>query len=264
MKNLYLFTLGSALVISMAAFAQSPSPSEPKVLSDGAGAKFRRVENTHGTRYIEIFLAARDGKAGKIVAACYNTMFTSRGIPPSRDTAPQKNVEGLNFGKLKQEFGVLNASLNGPKIWTPDWSEFDAGVEREFNGMLATWVAQLNMGDGAQSVEKTAPYKPNTIGRKSRLGWKKGTQVALLDDSEGNTWILKGFQLGLKPQHDYKTFLTVGASHLVKLPSGWKFRSKTLEQDLIETPENGVATIMSDELFNVYDKTGPGMTNYKP
>jgi hypothetical protein len=49
-----------------------------------------------------------------------------------------------------------------------------------------------------------------------------------------------------------------------KLPEGWKVRVKTLEEDLIEKPEGGVATIMKDEFFNVYDKTGPGMTNYKP
>jgi hypothetical protein len=33
---------------------------------------------------------------------------------------------------------------------------------------------------------------------------------------------------------------------------------------LIEVPESGVATIMADEFFNVYDKTGPGMSNYRP
>ena len=26
----------------------------------------------------------------------------------------------------------------------------------------------------------------------------------------------------------------------------------------------GVATIIPDEFFNIYDKTGPGMSNYKP
>jgi len=30
------------------------------------------------------------------------------------------------------------------------------------------------------------------------------------------------------------------------------------------TAENGVAWVMPDEFFNVYDKTGPGMTNYRP
>jgi hypothetical protein len=39
---------------------------------------------------------------------------------------------------------------------------------------------------------------------------------------------------------------------------------QTLDQDLIEVPESGVATIMADEFFSVYDKTGPGMSNYKP
>jgi hypothetical protein len=29
-------------------------------------------------------------------------------------------------------------------------------------------------------------------------------------------------------------------------------------------PETGIATIMPDEFFNVYDKTGPGYSNYKP
>jgi hypothetical protein len=33
---------------------------------------------------------------------------------------------------------------------------------------------------------------------------------------------------------------------------------------LIEKPANGVATIMPDEFFDVYDKTGLGMTNYRP
>jgi hypothetical protein len=36
------------------------------------------------------------------------------------------------------------------------------------------------------------------------------------------------------------------------------------EKNLIEIPEGGKATIMADEFFNVYDKTGPGMSNCKP
>jgi hypothetical protein len=262
--NRSVFLLAIALVTGVLAIAQTPSPTEPKVLSDGAAAKFKRVDNLHGTRYIEIFLAGRDAKSGKIVAACYNTMFTSQGIPASKDTAPQEGVESLDFGKMKAEFGVLSASLNGPKIWSPNWSEVEAGVQREFNGIPATWVAQLDMGEGAQAVDKVPAYRPNTIARKSRLGWDKGTRVALLDDADGNTWILKGFQLGLKPQFTYDEFLAAGAGKLKKLPPGWKFRATTLEKDLIETPANGVATIMSDELFNVYDKTGPGMSNYRP
>ena len=255
-----------AVLLTIAAapgFAQEAPSTQPAVLADGAGAKYKRVENTHQVRFIEIFLAAREAKTGNLVAACFNTLFTSAGIPASKDTAPQGLVEGLDFARMKTDFGVLGASLNGPKLWLPDWVEIEAGVEREFNGIKAAWVAQLNM-DAGGDVSESTPYKPMTIARKSGLGWNKGTTVLLLDDAEGNTWIMKGFQQGLTPKYTYEEFVASGQSRFEKLPPGWKFRVKTLDKDLIEKPANGVATILPDEFFNVYDKTGPGMSNHKP
>lgn len=242
----------------------SASAAEPKVIRDGSKAKPGRVDNMHMVRYIEVFLAFRDPMTGKFVAGCYNPMFTSKGIPATRDTAPQALVEGLDFEKIKKEYNLVGASLNGPKIWTPDWSEIEVGVERDFNGIKAPWVAQLNMGDKPGDVSETTPYVPVTIARKSALGWKKGTTVLLLDDTSGNTYVMKGFQVGIAPKYTYEQFVAAGQSQFKQLPAGWKFRVKTLEKELIETPANGIATILTDEFFNVYDKTGPGMTNYKP
>ena len=244
-------------------FAEEKAPVEPKVLADGKGATSKRVENLNKVRFLEIFLAGRDAKSGNLVAACYNTLFTPSGIPASGDTAPQAKVKGLDFAKMKQEYGVLGASLNGPKLWMTDWAEVEVGVERDFNGIKAIWVAQLNMEKGG-SVGESTPYKPVTIARKSAIGWNKGTTVLLLDDAAGNTWIMKGFQQGLDPQYTYEQFVAAGQSQFKKLPPGWKFRVKKLEKDLIEKPEGGVATIMPDEFFNIYDKTGAGMSNYKP
>ena len=265
MKTMKMAVLMAAVLTATMAtcFAQDATVAEPQVLRDGDGAKTMRFNDMHMARYVEFFLAGREAKTGNLVAACYNTMLTPRGIPASRDSAPQALVEGLNFEKVKKEFGVVGASLNGPKIWQPDWLEVEVGVERNFNGLPAVWVAQLNMGGGA-NVGDLAPYKPATIARKSGLGWNKGTTVILLDDAEGNTWVMKGFQVGLKPTYTYEEFVAAGQGQFKKLPPGWKFRVKTLEQDLVETPENGVATIMPDEFFNIYDKTGPAQMNFKP
>ena len=265
MKTMQAAVLVAAVLTATLAtsVAQDTAVAEPQVLADGRGATSMRFNDTHMVRYVEFFLAGREAKTGNLVAACYNTMLTPRGIPASRDTAPQELVEGLDFANMKNEFGVVGASLNGPKIWQPDWLEVEVGVERNFNGLPASWVAQLNMGGGA-NVGDLAPYKPATIARKSGLGWNKGTTVILLDDAEGNTWVMKGFQVGLEPTYTYEEFVAAGQSQFKKLPPGWKFRVKTLEQDLVETPENGVARIMPDEFFNIYDKTGPGMSNYKP
>jgi len=262
--NVVLLTAVVLASVVMGAFAQQTTAPEPKVLADGVGAKMKRVDNLHKVRFIEIFLAYRDAKTKKLVAACYNPLFTSAGIPASKDPVPQKLVEGLNFAKMKTDYGVLGASLNGPKLWLPDWAENDAGVERDFNGIKTVWVAQLDMGNNAGGVSESTPYKPMSIVRNSGIGWNKGTTVLLLDDAEGNTWIMKGFQLGLKPQYTYEEFVAAGQKRFKKLPPGWKFRVKTLDKDYIEVPKTGVATIMPDEFFNVYDKTGPGMSNYKP
>jgi hypothetical protein len=246
--------------------AQAPAPAAPtpKVVADGVGAKSMRFDGLHQTRFIEIFLAHRDAKTGKLVAECFNTIFTPRGNPTSRDTAPQALVKGLDFERMKKDYGVLGASLNGPKLWLPDWTEIEVGRERDFNGLKAAWVAQLSMGDNAGGVSETAPYKPMSIARKSGVGWNEGTTVLLLDDAQGTTWIMKGFQLGLQPKQTYEQFVAAGAGNFKQLPAGWKFRVKKLDKDLMEVPVGGVATIMTDEFFNVYDKTGPGMSNYRP
>ena len=276
MRNIYAASVRSkamlagslaAVLLTLTAvpsFAQGTPSAAPKVVADGVGAKPGRFDHMHKARFIEIFLAHRDAKTGAVVAECYNTLFTAKGIPASKDTAPQALVEGLDFAKMKTDLGVAGASLNGPKLWLPDWTEINIGVERDFNGLKAAWVAQLNMGSNTGGVDESTPYKPMTIARQSGLGWNKGTTVLLLDDSEGNTWIMKGFQMGLKPKQTYDQFMAAGASNFKQLPSGWKVRIKVLDKDLIEVPVTGVATIMPDEFFSIYDKTGPGMSNYKP
>lgn len=243
--------------------SQENAVAEQKVLTDSDSAKTMRFDNMHQVRFIEIFLALQDPKTGKMVAPCYNTMYTSSGSPTSKNTAPQEMVEGLDLEKIAKENGVLKAFLNGPKLWLPDWVEVAVGKEREFNGMTAGWCAQLNLPDKG-GLGEDSPYQPLEIARKSKWGWNKGTKTILLDDPEGNTWILKGFQLGLNPKQTYDEFLAAGQSNYKKLPLGWNVRVITLEEDVIEIPETGVAIIMTDELFNVWDKTGPGMTNYKP
>jgi hypothetical protein len=218
----------------------------------------------HQTRFIELFFAYKGSENEGIVAECYNTMFTPKGIPESKDTSPQELVEGLDFKKLAEEYGVASVSLNGPKIWLSDWSEVDEGKVRTFNNIEACWVATLHMGNNTKGVAESTPYKNMIIKRNSSLGWNKGTKVILLDDSDGNTYIMKGFQLGLNPEYTYKQFLDSVEEQYKNLPEGWKVRTKILEEDLIETPEGGSATIMPDEFFNVFDKTGPGMSNYQP
>lgn len=235
------------------------------VLNAGVGAKTMRFENMHQTRFIEFFFAMRDSATGKMVAPCFNSMFTSaltKDTSKMKDTAPQNLVEGIDMDSLAKEYGVISVFLNGPKLWMPDWVEVEVGEEIVTNGIPLGWVAQLALPENGRVAE--TPYEPMKITRTSKWGWKKDTQSILLDDSNGNTWILKGFQLGLHPVQSYDEYLAKGADNYKNLPAGWKVRVITLEKEIIEIPTTGVATIMSDEFGNVWDMCGPGMTNYIP
>ena len=53
----------------------------------------------------------------------------------------------------------------------------------------------------------------------------------------------------------------------LKLPAGWTFEAKTLDQDLTVDPRNanGLAHIIRDELHNVYEGCGfDAACNYVP
>jgi len=236
------------------------------ILKAAEGAKTMRFENMHQTRFIEFFFAMRDSATGKMVAPCFNSMYTSALAKDStkmKDTSPQNLVEGLDMDSLAKEYGVLSVLLNGPKLWLPDWVEVEVGDEIVSNGITLGWCAQLNLPESG-GLGEDSPYEPMEIARKSKWGWNKGTKSMLLDDPSGNTWILKGFQLGLNPKQTYDEFLAAGQNNFKNLPQGWKVRVIILEKDVIEIPETGVATIMSDEMQNIWDKCGPGMTNYIP
>ncbi len=235
---------------------------KPAVLSDGVNAKTKRIENSHLMRFIEMYLAGIDPDTGDIIAECYGT-YANPDIPADKDSSPQAAVAALNMNEIKAQYGVLGASLNGPKLWIPDWFDVEVGEVRQFGGIKAPWTAQLNLGRKV-GVTDVKPYEPTTIARKSAINWNKGTTVVVLDDPAGNTWIMKGFQLGLKPQYTYDQFIAAGPANFKHLPPGWKARVVKLSQDNHEVPAGGVATILTDEFFNVYDKTGPGMSNSKP
>lgn len=127
------------------------------------------------------------------------------------------------------------------------------GPLRDFNGIKAPWVCQLDLKkDGA--VADVTPYEPMTVFRKSKIGWNKGATVMILDDAEGNSWVMKGFQLVLKPKYTFAEFMVAGQDKCKSLPQGWKFRVVTLEKDPIESLDNEGGAIMADECFNIYDQ----------
>lgn len=229
---------------------------------DDANPKIVHLRNLHETRYCEIFLVGGNALNGDLKANVYNSTGYNN-AKNKKDTAPEALVSKIDWKAVKRQYGVLGVKLNGPKLWQLDWINIPTGTLRDFQGLKAPWVAELNLkGVNLKEMGK-AGYKPTTIARRSAFGYNKGTRVFLMDDPNGNTWIMKGMELGLGSKKTYKS-IAATLDKDRKLPPGWKGRTIILDRDLILIPKTGIATIVPDNLFNVYDKTGPGYSNYKP
>ncbi|MGE5202798.1 MAG: hypothetical protein ACM3O6_12125 [Acidobacteriota bacterium] len=245
--------------------AQETMPEVVKLANDSANAKMKRFDHIHGERYLEIFLIGGNRVTGDLRANVYNTTSLNGWNKTNNDSAPEPLVEGLDLQKLAKQNRVFGVYLNGPKLWAIDWFELEVGKLRNFGGLKAPWVANVDLkGLDLRHAESNA-YKTTTIERKSRVGWNKGTKVFLIDDADGNTWVLKGIQLGLRSTETYESITANFAdTRLKNFPQGWKFRTKVLERDLIEHPEHGVEPLLTDAADDIFDRTGPGYTNYKP
>ena len=90
MKTKAALLVASVLGAVALSFAQQ-TPAPPAVLGDGAGAKYKRVENMHQTRFIEVFLAGpwrgEDREHGR---GLFQHHVHVQGDPPPRKTPPRR------------------------------------------------------------------------------------------------------------------------------------------------------------------------------
>src|SRR4051794_35677415 len=121
-----------------------------KLPPDDVGATLRHSAGVRGRRYTEIFLIDADAATGQLIAAVYNTSGLND-PGGSGDSCPQRLVDQLDVDALKDEYGVLGAFVNGPRLWTLDWLEGMSGAERVFSGLRARWVMWLDVPAGVGS-----------------------------------------------------------------------------------------------------------------
>src|SRR5512144_2770978 len=206
---------------------------------DDVGAELMRFEGVRGQRYTEIFLIGGHAVTKKLVGGVYNTVGLNS-PDGTGDSCPQEVLDKVDVDALKEQYDVLSVFKNGPRLWCLDWVEVRTGVERDFDGLKARWVMWLDVPKEMRKHESVA-YKPITGKRDTQLGINKGSPAFILDDPEGNSWVMKSASLITHPQQTYDTLKELAGK--LTLPSGWAFRAVELEQDLVLTPDNGEARI---------------------
>ena len=228
---------------------------------DGAGAKLVTDRGLRGLRYTEMFLIGGNAITRDLKANVYNTMGLNGGATTG-DSSPAALLDKVDVELLKEQYGMLAAFKNGPRLWTLDWLEGAVGKELDFNGMKARWVNWLDL-KGLSLAPGEAAYKDITVGRHTQFGFDEGKPVFILEDPQGNPWVMKSMSLITYPDQRFDELGTLGSR--LNLPPGWKFRAPVLERELILTPDkDGIAHITQDDFGNTYDRAGGPYSNYQP
>lgn len=220
------------------------------VPDDGRNPQIMRFDNYNNYRYCEVFLIGGNPLTKDLAAAFYNT--TDLNDPgDSRDSCTDAMWARVDAEALKTQYDVLGVFKNGPRYWLYDWFELSVGAQRDFNGLQARWMGQVELPKGFGSHKESTAYKPTTVARKSKQGYRKGQTVFLLEDPQGTPWIMQSYSRTVDPKLSYADLKTLGTK--LKLPTGWKYRVKVLDRDLGVGVINGTAHIVQDDLQDTYN-----------
>jgi len=245
-------------IVSFVVYSKAVRP----VPQDGTDAKMMRFDKLRGMRYAEVFLIGGNGLTKDLQAAFYNTTDRNNSANPL-DTCPQALWDKVDSETLKKQYDVLGVFKNGPRYWAMDWIELPVGVERDFDGLKARWMGQVKLPKSVDLKKKgSSAYKPTTVARKSQMGFGKGQIVFILDDPEGNAWVMQASSMIVDPNLTFDQLPSLGSK--LKPAPGWKFRVQVLDQDLTIKAVEGIAHIVQDDLENTYDLCADGSSNFKP
>lgn len=200
----------------------------------------RLLSDMRGVRYGEVL--AVHARGDKLFAEVWGTQLLH--------DCPADWWNTLNAGELAEELGALMVKLNGPRYWTLDGfgTKVDVvePVIREVRGMPMRRIAEVELGDNPAAV----PYTERHVNRGAVFFFDAGRKVHELVDPTGRNFVMQAYCVGVDSTLTVESLDSLGQR--LRLPDGWSFRTRTLDEDLVVDTTAHVATVVQDELENTY------------
>jgi hypothetical protein len=200
------------------------------------------IENVRNVRYCEIIPIVRDGF--HLTATVYNTL--------GLNDCPAAVWNAITEDAMKQRFDALTVLLNGPRYFIMDSiaasGATKTGKTIEAGGLKLTERATIDVGL-LDLLHR--PYREQTINRDTVYTFKAGRPVFMLEAVDGSRYAMQAYAQIVDKTLTYDDLPKLGAK--LKLPSGWRYKSMTPDQDLVLGAQ-GTATVIQDELENTYQK----------
>src|ERR1700733_4617216 len=153
---------------------------------DCARAAYRKFDGLRDYRYEEIELFAKDPLKKVLYVSVYDTTGLNGG-DESHDSAPASFAQSLDPKRIAKQYQALSARISPPYRWTIDWLADRVGTVRSLEGLNAAWMGNSLAPSTAISPRPVppSPYHMTLTARTVVQGFKKGSEVYLLDDPKG-------------------------------------------------------------------------------
>ena len=206
------------------------------------------AEGLHGVPHGEVVVFTRDIDGPGASSILFNTL----GLP---DEMSDQQFRALDPEDLKATYRADAIWLNGPRRALMDaaTAEFlDEGRVTDVGGIPMRTVGRVHVPnlDLFLSAQRP-PYTELTVQRTTDWVFKKGQDVHELVAPSGAAYVMQSMSRHIDPDLEIEQLPTLGQR--LKLPQGWQYRVRTLEEDLV-VPARGDAHIVFDVFENNYQR----------
>ena len=212
--------------------------------SDSQPVFQKSISNLRNQRYCEVLLGKRAWLNLEV------KVFNTQGL----NLCPEAQWKSLTKESIEKSFDASFVLLNGPRYWTMD--EIQAAgntvndVKETFGGMEMNLRATVQVSLLKQLMG-SKQYTPNEVTRTTNFIYRAGSAVYELTSPAGEVYVMQSYSQIANPALSMKDLPVLNEQ--LKLPAGWTYRSRVLDQDL-SLVVNGVAYVLQDNLLNSYQR----------
>lgn len=204
----------------------------------------KSISNLRNQRYCEVLVGKRAWLNLEV------KVFNTQGL----NLCPEAQWKTLTKASIEKIFDASFVVLNGPRYWTMDEIQ-EAGstvnkVRESFGGIEMNLRATIQLSLLKQLMG-SKQYTPNEIVRTTNFIYRVGSAVYELTSPGGDVYVMQSYSQIVNPTLSMKDLPVL--SEQLKLPAGWTYRSRVLDQDL-SLVANGIAYVLQDNLSNSYQK----------
>ena len=204
----------------------------------------KSISQLRNLRYCEVLYGKRNWLNLEV------KVFNTQGL----NLCPEDQWKALTKESIAKTYDASFVLLNGPRYWTMD--EIQAAgttvknVKESFGGIEMNLRATVDIGLFKQLLG-SKQYRPNEVKRTTNFIYRAGGAVYELTAPGGEVYVMQSYSQIVNPTLSMKDLGTL--EQQLKLPSGWTYKSRVLEQDL-SVVANGIAYVLQDNLMNSYQR----------